>query len=63
MCLSLSETIQRLFMLLRLSLLFFSVHLKNPSVTKIEYGKYFAVNVLSDSHQFFWGYSGNVTSR
>ena len=53
MCLSLSETIQRLFMLLRLSLLFFSLHLKNPSVTKIEYGKYFAVNVLSDSHQFF----------
>ena len=38
MCLSLSETIQRLFMLLRLSLLFFSLRLKNPSVTKIEYG-------------------------
>ena len=52
MCLSLSETVQRLFMLLRLSLLFFSLRLENPSVTKVEYGKYFAVNVLSDSHQF-----------
>ena len=63
MCLSLSETVQRLFMLLRLSLLFFSLRLENPSVTKVEYGKYFAVNVLSDSHQFCWGYPGNVTSR
>ena len=53
MCLSLSETIQRLFMLLRLSLLLFSLHLENPSVTKIEYGKYFTVNVLSDLHQFY----------
>ena len=50
MCLSLK---QRLSMLLRLSLLFFSLHLKNPSVTKIEYGKYFTVNVLSDSYQFY----------
>ena len=53
MCLSLSETIQRLFVLLRLSLLFFSLCLKNPSVTKIEYGKYFMVNVLSDLHQLY----------
>ena len=52
MCLSLSETIQRLFMLLRLRLLFFSLCLENPSVTKIEYSKYFVVNVLSDLHQF-----------
>lgn len=50
---SLSETILRLSMLLRLSLLFFSLRLKNPSVTKTEYGNYFTVNVLSDSHQFY----------
>ena len=56
MCLSLSETIQRLFVLLRSSLLFFSLCLKNPSVTKIEYGKYFTVNVLSDLHQLYKGY-------